>query len=55
MKKVIIVSFVLSMLFLTGFAQDADSKLFSKKYIKKTINKVATCCTIMKNICLPVI
>jgi len=42
MKKIIIVSFVLSMLVLTGFAQNTDNKLFSKKHIKKTINKVTT-------------
>lgn len=42
MRKIFIASFAFLMLALTGAAQNADNKLFSKKYIKKTINKVTT-------------
>lgn len=42
MKKTIIVSFILSMLALSGFAKTAENKLFSKKDIKLKMTKVTT-------------
>lgn len=40
MKNVFILSFVFFVLTLTGVAQNAESMLFSKKYIKKSVIKV---------------